>query len=170
VTSVRVIDADVCVVGAGIVGLAHALEAREHGLRVAVLDRDTRAVGASVRNFGHGIVGAMDDGEALDFALAARERWLELGARAGFEVSQAGSLLVVDSGDELAVIEAVARDERRGAHVIGPEQVARLAPIPTDGVLGAWRRSWKAIPRPTSCGGSPCTASSPDASTAPPPP
>src|SRR5262249_42608456 len=83
VTSARTIEADVCVVGAGIVGLAHALEARKRGLRVAVLERDARAVGASVRNFGHGIVCAMDDGEAFEFALAARERWLELGARAG---------------------------------------------------------------------------------------
>lgn len=133
----RVIDADVCVVGAGIVGLAHAHEARNRGLRVAVLERDTRAVGASLRNFGHGIVCAMSAGEPLEFALAARERWLELGVRAGFEVSEAGSLIVVDCEDELAVIEALACDERRGAAVVGPEQIAGLAPIPTDGLVGA---------------------------------
>jgi glycerol-3-phosphate dehydrogenase len=33
------IDTDVCVVGAGILGLAHAHEARARGLRVALLER-----------------------------------------------------------------------------------------------------------------------------------
>ena len=45
------LESDVCVVGAGIVGLAHALEARARGLTVTVVERHERAVGASVRNF-----------------------------------------------------------------------------------------------------------------------
>src|ERR1700758_666675 len=72
------IDTDVCGVGAGIVGIAHALEARERGLRVVVLDRAERALGASVRNFGHGCVAAMADGTAFEYALDSRRRWLEL--------------------------------------------------------------------------------------------
>jgi glycine/D-amino acid oxidase-like deaminating enzyme len=43
---------DCVIVGAGIIGLAHALAATRHGLRTAVVDREERAVGASVRNFG----------------------------------------------------------------------------------------------------------------------
>ena len=79
------IDADLCVVGAGIVGLAHAHEARRRGLRVALVERDQRAVGASVRNFGHAFVAGIGDGEDLECALRARERWLELGLEAGIE-------------------------------------------------------------------------------------
>ena len=41
---------DLLIVGRGIVGLAHALAATRLGLRTAVLDRETHAVGASVRN------------------------------------------------------------------------------------------------------------------------
>jgi glycine/D-amino acid oxidase-like deaminating enzyme len=44
--------ADIIVVGAGIVGLAHALHAARAGQRVLVLDRDAQANGASIRNFG----------------------------------------------------------------------------------------------------------------------
>ena len=43
---------DIAIVGAGIVGLAHALAAVRRGLSVTVIDRDARAAGASVRNFG----------------------------------------------------------------------------------------------------------------------
>jgi FAD dependent oxidoreductase TIGR03364 len=130
------IDADICIVGAGIVGLAHAHEARARGLRVVLLERHQRAVGASVRNFGHGFLSAMGDGEALECALAARERWLELGARAGLEVLEYGSVVIARHADELAVMARVAQDERRGARMLTAREVGELAPIPTDGLLG----------------------------------
>jgi glycine/D-amino acid oxidase-like deaminating enzyme len=43
---------DLAIVGAGILGLAHALAAARQGRRVVVIDREARAIGASVRNFG----------------------------------------------------------------------------------------------------------------------
>jgi D-hydroxyproline dehydrogenase subunit beta len=132
----RTLEADVCVVGAGIVGLAHALEARARGLSVAVIERDERAVGASVRNFGHVIVSGMAAGEPLAVALDARERWLSLGRRAGLAVRESGSLIVARAADELAVLEAVAAEPERGAALLTAAQVAALAPIPTDELIG----------------------------------
>jgi D-hydroxyproline dehydrogenase subunit beta len=131
-----VIESDVCVVGAGIVGLAHALEARARGLSVTVLDRSQRAVGASVRNFGHVIVSAMSDGAVLETALTASERWLTLGPRAGLEVHQTGTVIVARAPDELAVMAQIAADERRGARLISAEEIGRLVPIPTGGLIG----------------------------------
>ncbi len=143
------IEVDVCVVGAGIVGLAHAHEARERGLSVAVLDRGDRAVGASVRNFGHVAVSAMADGDALECALRARERWIELGHRAGLDVAQVGTLIVARTSDELDVLAEVAAHPARGARIVTASEVGRLAPIPVSELAGALhaRRDLRVDPR-----------------------
>lgn len=106
-------DYDLLVVGAGIVGLAHAAEAVQRGLSVAVVERDERAVGASVQNFGHGCVTAQS-GLGLDYALAARQSWLYLAKQAGFWARETGTVVVARAQDELAVLEelATARDEQ----------------------------------------------------------
>ncbi len=128
---------DVCVIGAGIVGLAHAHEARRRGLSVVVLEREHHAIGASVRNFGHVFVGALADGEDLECGLRSRARWLELGRRAGLSIVEAGTLLVARAADELAVLEAAAGNPRRGTRMLTPAQAGALAPIPTDALAGA---------------------------------
>ncbi|MGW0605343.1 TIGR03364 family FAD-dependent oxidoreductase [Streptomyces sp. NPDC002644] len=127
---------DLAVVGAGIVGLAHAVEAHARGLRVAVLERDERAVGASVRNFGHVCVTAQE-GVVLEHALAARESWLRLGERAGFEVLRTGTVVVARDEAELAVLEEFAA--ARGAEqvrLLTPAEVRDRFPLATDEVVG----------------------------------
>ncbi|HTW12469.1 MAG TPA: TIGR03364 family FAD-dependent oxidoreductase [Solirubrobacteraceae bacterium] len=143
------LHADVCVLGAGIVGLAHAHEARRRGCSVVVLDRDQRAVGASVRNFGHLFFTSVADGPAFDCAMRSRERWLELGRRAGIFMEDAGSVIVARAQDELALLEAVAAKPERGARMLTAAQVGELAPIPTDTLVGGFHgtRDLRADPR-----------------------
>lgn len=133
----RSVGADLCVVGAGIVGLAHAHEGRRRRLRVALLEREQRAVGASVRNFGHAFFSAVSDGEHLECALRARERWLDLGGRARIPMWDAGTLVVARAEDELAVLEGAAANPRRGAVMLNGREAGKLAPIPTAELLGA---------------------------------
>lgn len=103
---------DLAVVGAGIVGLAHAVDAVERGMRVAVVERDARAVGASIRNFGHLCV-TPQAGQVLDYALVAREKWLRLSEKAGFEIVRAGTLVVARSTAEMGVLEEFAATRGR---------------------------------------------------------
>jgi D-hydroxyproline dehydrogenase subunit beta len=122
-------ESDVLVVGAGIAGLAHAAAALDRGLTVTVIDRDARAVGASVRNFGHACVTAQS-GELLDLALVAREKWIDYSARAGFFSVQSGALTIARSETELAVLEQLAASR-------APGQVALLTEVEVRGQLGA---------------------------------
>lgn len=133
----RTIETDVCVVGAGLLGLAHALEARRRGLNVVLLDRDARATGASVRHSGHLFFSALEPGAALDAAPLARERWLELARRAGTVADQGGTLIIARNRDELAVLEAAAAEPAREAVLRSRKRVGRLVPIPVDDVVGA---------------------------------
>jgi len=109
---------DLVIVGAGIVGLGHAVEAVSRGLTVTVLDRDERAVGASIRNFGH-VGTTVQDGQGLEYALLTRERWLALADKAGFDVEQVGTVVAARTDAELGVLEEFAADR-------GPEQVRLL--------------------------------------------
>jgi D-hydroxyproline dehydrogenase subunit beta len=104
---------DVLVVGAGVVGLAHAAEATDRGLRVMVVERDHRAVGASVRNFGHACITAQS-GELLDFAMVSRERWLRYSEDGGFFSVASGALAVARTAAELAVVEELSASREPG--------------------------------------------------------
>ncbi len=137
----RDIDVDLCVVGAGIVGLAHALEARRRGLTVAVLDRDDHAAGASVRNFGHLFFTSVADGAPFERAMIARERWIELIDRAGIHATAAGTLIVARAEDEVALLESVAADPGRQARMLTSAEIGDLVPIPTDSVIAGFHSS-----------------------------
>lgn len=99
---------DLVVAGAGIVGLAHALAAARRGLRVAVLERDARAVSASVRNFGFVTISGQDDGATRTRALRSRDVWMEVTAAAGITVHQRGALVSARLPEAMAVLEQFA--------------------------------------------------------------
>ena len=102
---------DVAVVGAGVLGLAHAYVAASRGQRVAVIERDTRANGASIRNFGFVTVTGQQRGESWALARRTRDVWAEVAPKAGIVVHHAGLLLTVRRPEAVAVIEAFLKTE-----------------------------------------------------------
>ena len=104
---------DVLVVGAGIAGLSHAVAALERGLTVTIIERDARAVGASIRNFGHACVTAQT-GELLELAMVSREKWLRYGSRADFFRVESGALAIARTAAESAVLEELSASRDAG--------------------------------------------------------
>lgn len=84
---------DVLVVGAGIVGLAHAFAAVQRCWTVRVLDRDAQANGASVRNFGFITVTGQQTGDNWRRARRSRDVWAEVAQQAGIAVAHRGLLV-----------------------------------------------------------------------------
>jgi FAD dependent oxidoreductase TIGR03364 len=98
----------VIIVGGGILGTTHALEAVRRGHEVVHLEREAEARGATVRNFGLVWVSGRAPRE-LAAALRARELWEQLGALVpGVGFRAAGSLTVLRTAAEVAVAEEVA--------------------------------------------------------------
>ncbi|ARC56494.1 Gamma-glutamylputrescine oxidoreductase [Frondihabitans sp. 762G35] len=94
---------DVAIVGAGIVGLGHALAAIDRGLSVVVIDRGSVQTGSSIRNFGHACI-SVQSGAAQVHADRTRELWLRLVEEAGLWHRADGGFVVARAEDELDVL------------------------------------------------------------------
>jgi len=114
-------QANIAIVGAGIVGLAHALAAAKRGLKVVVFERNLPVVGASIRNFGMIWPIGQPTGKLLDRAMKSREIWTQLAPKAGFHLEQSGSLHLAYRQDEIDVLEEfveIARDTNRPVRLL----------------------------------------------------
>src|SRR6202011_5538961 len=100
--------ADVAIVGAGILGLAHAYVAAKSGKSVVVIEKSPRASGASVRNFGMVWPIGQPAGEMLRLSLRSRELWLEILDLAKLTRRETGSLHLTYRSDEAAVAQEFA--------------------------------------------------------------
>ncbi|MDE2514431.1 MAG: FAD-dependent oxidoreductase, partial [Rhodospirillales bacterium] len=131
-------DCDCLIVGGGILGLAHALAAHRAGMRVTVLEREARAVGASIRNFGFITVTGQEAGPTWRRARRSRDVWAEIAPRAGIAIHQRGLLLCARRAEALAVIEAFAATDMGAAcRVLRGREMERFAPALRPGLAGA---------------------------------
>ena len=120
---------DLAVVGAGIVGLAHALAASRRGLRVAVIDRDSRANGASIRNFGF-ITVTGQSAQTWARAFVTRRIWEELAPQAGIPIVHRNECVIVHSPEALAVLEEfVATHMGAGCELLAAREAAKRVPM-----------------------------------------
>ena len=147
---------DLVVVGAGIVGMACAMAAARRGQRVAVIDRDAQANGASVRNFGFVTVTGQARGEMWERARRSRDIWADVAPQAGIPVLHRGLVMTARRAEAVAVLEAFLKTEMgEGCRMLAPGEVWRDHPhLAGEGLLAAlWSphdlrvESRKAIPR-----------------------
>jgi FAD dependent oxidoreductase TIGR03364 len=128
------------VVGAGIVGLAHAYLAARAGLSVAVFERNPAPQGASLRNFG--MIWPIGQPSGLPHRLAMRSRSIWLGALrdSGLHYRETGSIHAAYSEDEADVgREFASKGKSLGYDCdwLEPEEtLARTYALRPDGLIG----------------------------------
>src|ERR1700712_1392276 len=93
------------IIGAGIVGLATARALVLRGYKVTVFERNERAVGASIRNFGMVWPIGQQTGPLFERAMLSRNIYLEVCKQANIWHNEAGSLHLAYHDDELRVID-----------------------------------------------------------------
>lgn len=141
--------ADISIVGAGILGLAHAYTYASRGHRVRVFERSPRAEGASIRNFGMIWPIGQPAGAMHDMALRSRALWLTVLDQAGLPYQPNGSLHLAYFDDEEALArEFAAREPGRAQWLNRDEALARSAAVNPDGLRGALHSSSEVVVDP----------------------
>ena len=123
---------DVAVVGAGILGLAHAYQWARRGAQVLVLERGERAVGASIRNFGMLWPIGQPCGPLYDLARRSLDHWLTVLRASGVWHEQTGSLHLAYHEDEAAVLDEFVREaagDRNAWALLDPSAALERAPM-----------------------------------------
>ncbi|MBI1238328.1 MAG: TIGR03364 family FAD-dependent oxidoreductase [Alphaproteobacteria bacterium] len=127
---------DLAIVGAGIVGLACARAGAAEGLRTLVIDREARAVGASIRNFGFVTVTGQRAGTTWNRARRSRDIWAELAPRIGLPVVHEGLLLPFYREESDAIVAAFLKtDAGRECALLDPDEARVRAPMVRGGAL-----------------------------------
>jgi FAD dependent oxidoreductase TIGR03364 len=130
---------DLAVVGAGILGLAHAYAAARLGKRVVVIERDGRANGASIRNFGFVTVTGQNRGETWRRARRSRDVWAEVAAAAGIPIEQTGLLLTMRRPESVCVAEVFLKTEMgEGCALLDRNELLARLPQATAAQAALW--------------------------------
>lgn len=135
---------DIAIVGAGIMGLAHAYAFAKRGKKVVVFERSPKAMGASVRNFGMVWTVGQKFGEMRELATLSNRVWRDVLAESDIWHNPCGSLTLAYHEDELSVLqEFIQRAESYGGYelrLLTPDEIMRAYPyVKSEGLLGAMR-------------------------------
>ncbi len=135
---------DDAIVGAGVIGLAHAYHLAMRGRRVIVFERSplpVGATGASIRNFGMIWPIGQPAGELYELARRSRELWLNTLQDTGLWYERTGSLHLAYHDDEEAILRefiAAAPSNNVECRWLDPQQSLSKSPaIKPEGLRGA---------------------------------
>ena len=123
-------------------GLAHAMLARQAGYAVTVFDRHARPLGASVRNFGTIWPIGCVPGAEREQALFGLQMWREIAAKSGIWHNPCGSLSLAYRDSSWQVLQefAAANGAAAGYSLLDKADVLHRFPaVNPDGLRGALR-------------------------------
>ncbi|GAB2778817.1 TIGR03364 family FAD-dependent oxidoreductase [Rhabdobacter roseus] len=98
---------DLIVVGAGILGTSHALQAARRGLKVLLLEKDNRPVSATVRNFGQVVPSGLA-GRWFEYGRRGVQQYKAIQAQYDISVRPHGSVYVASDAAEWQLAQEAA--------------------------------------------------------------
>lgn len=118
------------VIGAGIAGLAVARALAVRKYNVKVIERNGKATGASIRNFGMIWPIGQPDGGLYERAMLSRNIWTEICSEAKIWHDKAGSLHLAHSQEEWSVLQELADIYyHRNYSLLSPEETLERSPV-----------------------------------------
>jgi len=97
---------DLLIVGSGILGLAHAYEAKKRGLSVAIVEQNASCTGASIRNFGFITVSGQGSPDTWRRAMYSAQVWRELAPLANIKILHQGTWILCHRPEAVEVAQA----------------------------------------------------------------
>lgn len=128
------------VIGAGIVGLAMARALAVKGYKVKVIERNHKAVGASIRNFGMVWPIGQPAGNLYERSLKSRSIWKTVCTEAGIWYDEIGSVHLAHQPDEWTVMKELYETfyKDRPLQLLSRQETEAVCPAAeTNGLLGA---------------------------------
>ncbi len=128
------------VIGAGIVGLATARALAMRNFEVTVFERNERAVGASIRNFGMVWPIGQATGLLFERAMLSRTIWKTICTEANIWHNEVGSMHLAYHDDELQVMQEYVdvNHKYRNCQLLNPSQtLEKSAAVNFSGIKGA---------------------------------
>ena len=106
---------DLIVVGGGVLGTFHAYHALEHGLSVAVIEKDKQPQRATVRNFGQVVPSGMNT-KWQNYGRESLDIYRKIQDRFDISVRQNGSVYLASGEEEVLLIEELRSINQRNGY------------------------------------------------------
>src|SRR5882757_8424150 len=103
---------DLIVTGAGVLGSFHAYHACRKGLKVLLLEKDSRPSEATVRNFGQVVPSGMKQGQWQGYGRRSIEIYEEIHRHFDITVRKNGTVYIASDETELALLQELATINR----------------------------------------------------------
>ena len=133
--------ADLLVVGAGILGTGHALQALRKGYTVILTEKDNAPQEATVRNFGQAVISGLSVGKWQQYGLDSLALYQSIQAEFDLGLRNNGSYYIASNPGELQLIEELYQINQQNSYpcqwLSKAECLKRLAPLREDYCLAA---------------------------------
>lgn len=106
---------DLIVVGGGVLGTFHAYHALKKGLKVALIEKNDRPIGATVRNFGQVVPSGMD-AKWQQYGRKSLEIYKEIQTQFDIKIQQNGSIYIASNEEEIQLIEELAAINQKNSY------------------------------------------------------